>query len=190
MNIITIGRSTQCNIVVSGEGVSRDHADMYIADGKYVFSDHSSNGTIIKGMLVHNNKVIVVPGTTILLGNSTPLPWDKVYQLLPLEQGAGSEAQTVIQLHQQPMPQPPRPQPQCQSAPQPARDPDDEMGCGCWAIAILFPIVGFILYFVWKEDHPHRAKQIGLVSLIVFIISFILGMISGIVSTMSSLYGY
>ena len=43
----------------------------------------------------------------------------------------------------------------------PAPAPDDASSGGWAFLSFLFPIVGLILYFVWKKDLPHRARSCG-----------------------------
>ncbi len=44
----TIGRSPDCDIVFGDIRASRDHAKVEVRRGKFVLSDHSSNGTIVR----------------------------------------------------------------------------------------------------------------------------------------------
>ena len=39
--------------------------------------------------------------------------------------------------------------------------PDDAPGFGWGVLGFFFPIVGLILYLVWKSDYPLRAKSAG-----------------------------
>ncbi len=54
------------------------------------------------------------------------------------------------------------------------------------AIAILFPIVGAILYYVYKGDKPTAAKTINKVSLLAFLAYFLIGILGGCSLTMLS----
>jgi hypothetical protein len=35
----------------------------------------------------------------------------------------------------------------------------EDLGIGLKIVSICVPIVGAILYFVWKQDHPKKSKQ-------------------------------
>ncbi|MAA74788.1 MAG: type VI secretion system-associated FHA domain protein TagH [Salinisphaeraceae bacterium] len=45
----SIGRSSQCDLVLSAPGVSRRHADIFCRDGTYYLNDRSRNGTRLNG---------------------------------------------------------------------------------------------------------------------------------------------
>jgi len=94
MNTITIGRSSQCDIILSGENISRVHAELSLINGQYIYHDHSTNGSNIDGQMIHNRKIAVAPGTRILLANRISLPWDRVYSLLPMSGYRSNEAET------------------------------------------------------------------------------------------------
>lgn len=62
-----------------------------------------------------------------------------------------------------------------------APNPKDVPSAGFNALAFFFPIVGLILYLVWKDETPKRAKAIGkwaLISVIVGVVFYILMMIA------------
>jgi pSer/pThr/pTyr-binding forkhead associated (FHA) protein len=175
---ITVGRSSHCDIVVSGVRVSRVHAELSLSNGQYVYHDTSSNGSNIGGRIICNERVVIAPGTPVMMANEIPLPWDRVYQLLP-PQGRRSvnDAETVrhqsIEVATE-----------YGAPPVDYREPraneeyhyendyiNDQLGVGWGILAFLIPIVGFILYFIWKDRTPHRANQVGVVSLIAFAIN-------------------
>lgn len=62
-----------------------------------------------------------------------------------------------------------------------APNPKDVPSAGFNALAFFFPIVGLILYLVWKDETPKRAKAIGkwaLISVIAGVVIYILMMIA------------
>ncbi|HPD02202.1 MAG TPA: zinc ribbon domain-containing protein [Eubacteriales bacterium] len=60
---------------------------------------------------------------------------------------------------------------------QPERPPVTDTGSIGWGfLGFLFPIVGLVLYLVWKNDRPRNAKRAGVGALV----GFILGIISGL----------
>lgn len=51
----------------------------------------------------------------------------------------------------------------------------NDSGSGGWGVlGFFFPIVGLILYLVWKDNKPKTAKMIGKWALIGFIVNLVL----------------
>lgn len=162
---ISIGRSTACNIVINDDTISRVHAEMWADNGHYIYNDTSSNGSIIGGMVVRNSSRKVPPGTRILLANKIPLPWERVFELLPMPQGVGGNSETIAF---SPGPSPATPVRQDDSS------GPDRLTIGWGILAFLVPIAGWVMYTVWHEKTPNRAAAAGVIGTI----SFILGIIS------------
>lgn len=82
MKIYTIGRSTECNIVVedSRDVVSRHHATLYVSTwGKMTIEDKSRNGTYINGSrITTGEKVPVSRKDTVSFAHAAELDWKKV----------------------------------------------------------------------------------------------------------------
>jgi uncharacterized membrane protein YvbJ len=57
---------------------------------------------------------------------------------------------------------------------------DNQTGCLIGGLSFFFPIVGLILYFVWKETKPVSAKFAGKWALIGFIVNVVLTILAGI----------
>ncbi len=61
-------------------------------------------------------------------------------------------------------------------------------------LGFLFPVVGLILYLVWKDEYPNRASSVGAGAIVAVVIGVIAGIIGGIISAIltrqaiSSLY--
>ncbi len=55
-----------------------------------------------------------------------------------------------------------------------APNPKDVPSAGFNALAFFFPIVGLILYLVWKDETPKRAKAIGKWALISVVAGFVI----------------
>lgn len=144
---VTIGRSSSCDIIVPNESVSREHARVSIVGGDYVYEDVGKNGSVIGGRVVRGERIAVAPGTEILLAGKVPLPWTQVYQLLPLHGSRPFEGSTSIQ-----------PTPAYPAYLQPA-DRGDSLEIWIGILSFLVPIVGLILYFSWKKEHPNKARQ-------------------------------
>ena len=66
MKRVTIGRSSSCDIIVSGERCQRHHATLTYNNGSYVYEDTSSNGSNIGGVMYRGQRVIIAPGTQVL----------------------------------------------------------------------------------------------------------------------------
>ncbi|MDE7375920.1 MAG: protein kinase [Muribaculaceae bacterium] len=83
---IFIGRNEDNDIVVPAvfNVVSGSHADLKLLDsGEYLFSDHSTNGSTVKGKNIRNEAVTVSFGTPIILATRYALDWELVRELLP-----------------------------------------------------------------------------------------------------------
>ena len=93
---ITIGRSSQCDIVVAHDGISRVHAEISLVGNQYVYRDISKNGSSIGGRMINNERISVAAGTEILLANRIPLPWAQIYSLLPAQPVRPYEKGTVV----------------------------------------------------------------------------------------------
>ena len=52
-------------------------------------------------------------------------------------------------------------------------------------LSFIFPIVGLVLFLVWKNDKPTVAKSCGLCALVSFILSFVFGFIMGLMQGLS-----
>lgn len=76
MKVITIGRSSENNIVVDDFKVSRVHLQLVINDGVCSIVDlNSSNGTFVNGQKI-NGEVRLQPNDIVRIGNTT-LPWQE-----------------------------------------------------------------------------------------------------------------
>lgn len=164
MKTITIGK-LNCDIVIQDAYISRKHAEISLVDGQYVYRDLSKNGTTINGKVYHNEKIVIAPGTPVYLANKVPLPWPQVLMLLPntpVRVSDGSGTETVIQ----------------------TVTAEESIGVGWGILSFLFPIIGFILYFVWKDTENHKAKQAANIAWISIAISFAIGFFSGIAASL------
>lgn len=164
MKTITIGK-TNCDIVIQDAYISRKHAEISLVDGQYVYRDLSKNGTTINGKVYHNEKIVIAPGTPVYLANKVPLPWPQVLILLPntpIRVPSDSGKEKVIQ----------------------TVSTEESIGAGLGILSFLFPIVGFILYFVWKDSENHKAKQAANIAWISIAISFVIGFLSGIAASL------
>ncbi len=165
MKTITIGR-IDCDIIISDNSISRKHATISLVNGQYVYNDVSKNGTTINGRIYQNEKVVVSPGTPIYLSNKIPLPWAQILMLLPNspvrvhEPQYNDVSETIA--HHVPYVQ------------------EESIGAGWGILSFLFPILGFILYFIWKDTSEYKAKQAANIAWISIAISFAIGFLSAL----------
>ena len=73
----------------------------------------------------------------------------------------------------------PQQQYQAPQAPQ-AQAPVDNGSFGWAVLGFCLPLVGLILFLVWKSNKPISAKKAGIGALVSVILSFILGFIGGL----------
>lgn len=83
-HIFTIGRSQDCDIVVSDRLSSRKHAHFVYRKGKFVLIDHSTNGTFVRSngpteiCLVEQEQLPLTGSGIIGLGKSTYIEKDQL----------------------------------------------------------------------------------------------------------------
>lgn len=162
MKTITIGR-VNCDIIIPDNNISRKHATISLINGQYVYTDTSKNGTTINGKFYQNEKVTITPGTPVYLSNKIPLPWTQILMLLP-------NAPIKVQEHNH----------NTHEYENSSVSNEDSLGVGWGILSFIFPILGFILYFVWKDTSNYKAKQAANIAWISIAISFVIGFISGL----------
>ena len=86
MKVITIGRSTQNDVVINDPYVGRNHLQIIQKDdGSFCVADFGSkNGTYINGNKVHG-EVRLSPSDVVRIGNTT-LPWKSYFSASDLSQ--------------------------------------------------------------------------------------------------------
>lgn len=157
--MITIGRSSKCDIIVPYDSVSRVHAHLSVVGGKYVYEDVSKHGSVINGQYLQTRRVTVAPGTEIFLAGKVPLPWKQIYKRLPLRGVDAFNAETSYNIGGYQI---------VESTPVKS---DESIGVGWGILAFLIPLAGCIMYFAWKDDTPKRASQANTIAWIGFIIN-------------------
>lgn len=83
---ITIGKEDQNTIRVDSRyvTVSRNHAEIeYTSDGRFLFIDHSANGTMINNQRIHNGTMYVTPRDRIVLANAYEISWQEIMSKVP-----------------------------------------------------------------------------------------------------------
>lgn len=85
MNSLTLGRDPESGLVVSEAfpRVSNNHATLEIENGGLTLTDHSSNGTVVNGRLVHHEKVALKNGDQILLAGDYLVAWPIILNFFP-----------------------------------------------------------------------------------------------------------
>lgn len=85
---IKIGRDLQSDIVIDErwDTVSNEHGEIELRDGKLVYYDHSSNGTVINKQKIHNTNVGIYPGDVIMLAGKYELSWETINKFFPQSQ--------------------------------------------------------------------------------------------------------
>lgn len=147
MKTITIGRSSSCDIVIANDAISRIHAEISVSGNQYAFKDVSKNGSTINGQYLNNTKIVVSPGSNILLSNKIPLPWSQIYAMLPLNNVQPYDSDTKIA---------PISPIQHEYA---GHKEEDVLGIGWAILAFLIPLAGWIMYFCWNDRTPNRASK-------------------------------
>lgn len=168
---VTVGKGSDNDIRFANEYVSNHHLvirglpTLYITGGKYdivEIEDISRNGTGIDGIRVHHDKVEInytaIHASPIIMLAGRPecvLNWNDVVSKL---KSKGWEPET---------------------------EPDNKLGIPL-AIAILFfPIVGWILWGIWKKSNPSKAAKAAKLAWISFWINFTLNIIANILINIS-----
>lgn len=84
-NKVIIGRAPECDVVVDQafSRVSNEHATLEIQDGQLIFKDHSSNGTMINGRLIHHSSIAIQNGDKIMLADTYEITWPTILRLFP-----------------------------------------------------------------------------------------------------------
>lgn len=164
MRKLTIGRSSRCDIIIPDNNVSRVHAEISRNGNEFIYHDLGKNGSTINGRIIHNERVIIAPGTNVLLANRIPLPWGQIYAMLPGTNNIPSEQETqyvypnvnhVVSGHRS------------------ESYNDDSLGIGWGLLAFFIPLAGWIMYFVWKDETPKRANTAGIIGIVSFIINLL-----------------
>ncbi len=55
---VVLGREASAEVVVTGQDVSRKHAEIVYRDDQYVLADHSTNGTFVNGLRIGADRIL------------------------------------------------------------------------------------------------------------------------------------
>jgi pSer/pThr/pTyr-binding forkhead associated (FHA) protein len=158
-SIVTIGRSSNCDIIIPDEIISREHARIKIVGGQYVYENIGKNGSVIGGRIIHGEKVSIAAGTEILLAGKIPLPWSQIYAMLPLQGVKPFENNTKYNHNS--------------NNQEIANNRVDNIGIGWGILAFIIPLAGWIMYFCWKDTRPIKASQANIIACISFALNII-----------------
>lgn len=89
------------------------------------------------------------------------------------QQAQNQQAQQQAQPAQQAQPQYGQYQPPYTAQPTYTAPPVQESGAGWGVLGFFFPVVGLILFLVWKDDHPARSKGAGIGALVGVILNVV-----------------
>lgn len=179
---ITIGRQTNCNIVISDPRVSQYHAEIGVSGSNYTLTDHSTNGTIVGGTKIQDETVNIAPDTPVMFAGVAPLDWNRVKTLLPLSSTPNQGSWGQKNSWEQPQPQPQGSWGQKDSWGRPLNQSDENISVGMAILCFFFGIVGIVLFFSWKDATPRKAKQALLIGIASITLQLIVGIILGIVT--------
>lgn len=185
-NVISIGRG-DCDIKIYDpyKKVSSHHADIeyeFLSEGyQYVYIDRSTNGTLINGEKVYHQRKVVFCHLQVSGHRSSPPPSPPIvllacsheYQLNWTDvehaferKGKNLHEPRVIEQDLQPR------------FPEKLKTVNESLSIGWILLSLLFPIVGWVMYYQWKEKSYRRAKKICILSWFSFAAGLIINLIS------------
>lgn len=153
---LTIGRSHSCNVVLTSQYVSSNHATLRVektggtGGGCWaVFIDHSTNGTCVDGRRIHNDSARFL--WKAAGGNAVQLP-EILLSGRPDCSLDWAEVQNALDRKERKrIPSEPSPLP-------PPTVSDPGLSAGLAIVSFMFPIVGWVLWAVWHKETPRRAR--------------------------------
>lgn len=157
---ITVGKSSDNDIVFNNPYVSGHHLiiSCCAVNNNCIsieIEDNSTNGTGVNGRKIHHQKVSAkidpnnINATTIMLAGRPECVLDLNQVVSMLTSNSNNSNSNEV----------------------------DNLGCWLKGLCFLWPLLGFILYFVWKNSYPNKAKQSAKFALIGFIIGFVGGFV-------------
>lgn len=79
MKRVKIGRAFDNDLVFDSLLISNYHAEVVENNGKVVYTDHSTNGTMINGVVVHNDSLVIKENDIILLPSNVRIDWNMLF---------------------------------------------------------------------------------------------------------------
>lgn len=188
---VSIGREN-CDICVGMDNykVSRHHADIrlkaFTGGAYYVYTDCSSNGTMVNGRMLTKGMTCNIPGDTVpkifLAGDPMcQLDWDEVRSLIAsrLKEERENDEQSkydgkTMNISDDEMAELLRRNGTAGST---------RMNVLFGIISFIFPLIGLILYFAFKDEDIKKARVCSLYAWIGFGVNFILIIIINVIKT-------
>jgi len=177
MQVITIGREQGNSVVISDSNASRYHAQIIGDNGVYRITDlNSTNGTYVNGERIYSERPLML-SDTVRIG-STVVPWQNYF--------SGSRSSNVAGAGNQPYQQgyypPPQQQPYMPQQGYVQQPPyyngqqgvQEKLGCFMCGLCFLIPLLGFILFFVYKSNNKQSKANSAIIAAI---IGFVIGLI-------------
>ena len=187
---ITVGRE-DCDILLNPQWdrTSRKHLDItyrqFIGGGYYIITDHSSNGTKVNGRLLSHGDAINIspdgPDPQVLLAGDAncPLDWGRVKQLISMklqerERLASCEGPTIHpDMLDAPVADPFINSNQSTEQPVEKQKPSTFVRILFYVLSALSPLIGWILYFVYRNKNKKLATTCCTIAFISFGINII-----------------
>jgi len=186
---ISVGRG-DCDIKIYDpqNKVSSHHADIeYVVitggSDKYIYIDRSTNGTMINGKRIHRqSKEVFVQNVHFEQHETSGYPDDPEVDkcpeiLLACNQNYKLDWVEVIAAFEKK---------QCKPEPKPVVTPlpkeipivvDQTLSFGWYLLAFICPIVGWVMYYQWKENNKGKANKICVTSWISFALGLVLNIL-------------
>lgn len=152
---VKVGRASDNDILVNNEYVSGHHLvirglkNEQTGGYQLEMEDISSNGSGMDGRRIYKQTVKVDYTSTTMLPQvllagrgECPLDWAEVVKQLK-QQGWMDKPSSSSSLVSPPLPQ----------------NPDEKLGCLLTLVSFLFPIVGWVLWAVWKDQYHTKASS-------------------------------
>lgn len=174
---ISIGSSSDNDIQINNQYVSRHHLvirglEQPLTGGETKYSieitDNSTNGTGVDGRPLRNSSMVIdydgtfnLPEVLLAARAECQLNWNEVISKLKMR--GWTPGHVIIDTPPLPSPQP---------------IPHEKLNVFLGVLCFLSPIVGWILWGVWKTEHPQKASTASTIAWVGFIFNIILTIIS------------
>lgn len=161
---VTVGSMEDNDIRIASSYVSRHHlvikgVEQPLTGGARQYAleltDNSTNGTGVDGrplrkakMLIDYNGTVNLPEVLLAARSECPLNWPEVIAKLKVKGWTPSYNPSY------------EPQPVL-----PVQPKKDNLNVALCIVSVFFPIVGIILWAVWRTSHPHRSATAGWLAL-------------------------
>lgn len=184
---ISIGRGDyDIKIYDPNNRVSTHHADIERiktdSGFQFVYIDRSTNGSVINGEKIHHQRKIISSGMKNSGKGSSPWPpvillacssdyslnWSSVEKAFNEKYGSVSVVNNRVpseEIDQSIV----------------RSNMDHDLSVGWIVLALIFPIVGWVMYYQWKDISYYKARRISTLSWVGFIISFVINLLVRIV---------